>query len=78
MSTKTKPKADDVPTEKLTEPCKFQITPSLDARLRGLVDANAGPPHRLELSGFCRDAIEAAVAAFEKRHNAGKPYEAPK
>lgn len=51
------------------------LEPSLDNRLRNLVDAESGPPMRLR---SLQDVLEAATESFvvnlEKTRRQGKPY----
>lgn len=53
-------------------PHKINLPAELDNRLRNLVDAEQGPPHRLRLAQVFKDAIEREVSRYERAH--GGPY----
>ncbi len=52
----------------------FHLTEALADRVRNVVYALSGPPHRLNMAKIAEEALEAACKKYERDQNGGKPF----
>ena len=61
----------------LPDSIKVTLEDDVNVRLRNMVDARSGPPHRCTLTEFIRDAIEEKRRRGERAENKGQPFTGP-